>query len=159
LKRHGQPELEAEATIEFALTPQEQEELRWYLEDYLEKADIVEKVQVDQIESFMKERGGELYQKVLRANDDTQDLWSSIRNDLADLRIEIKTGIAEAASIPWELMRDPQSDSPIALRAKSFVRVQSNPNLSFAAVPKADEGRIRLLYVVCRPDGTEDVPP
>ena len=44
---------------------------------------------------------------------------------------EIASGIAEAASIPWELMRDPQSDSAIALRVRAFVRVQSNPNISF----------------------------
>src|SRR5262249_9158840 len=33
LKRPGKPDLEARAAIEFALTPQEQEELRWYMED------------------------------------------------------------------------------------------------------------------------------
>ena len=38
LKRPGQPDLEAEATIKFALAPHEQEELRWYLEDYLQRA-------------------------------------------------------------------------------------------------------------------------
>ena len=157
LKRPGQPDLEAEATIEFALTPQEQEDLRWYLEDYLQRAETVEKVQVEQVENLMKQRGEELYRKVLRANDDTQDIWSSIRNGLADLRIEIASPIAEAASIPWELMYEPKSNSAIALRVKSFVRVQSNPNLSFVPVPEADDGRVRLLYVVCRPGGTKDV--
>ena len=157
LKRPGQGKLEAEATIEFALTPQEQEDLRWYLEDYLQRAESVEKVQVEQVESLMKQRGEELYRGVLRANDDTQDIWSSIRNDLADLRIEISSGIAEAASIPWELMYEPKSDSPIALRVKSFVRVQSNPNISFVPVPPIDDGRVHLLYIVCRPGGTDDV--
>ena len=45
----------------------------------------------------------------------------------------------------------------IALRVQSFVRVQSNPNISFVPVPAADEGRVRLLYVVCRPGGRNDV--
>ncbi len=158
LKRPGQPELEAEAAIEFALTPQEQEELRWYLEDYLYKADIVEKVQVEQIERFMKDRGVQLYEKMLEGSRDVQRLFDKVLDELPDLRVEIKTGIVEAASIPWELMRDPQSDSPIAVRVKSFVRVQSNPNLSFVLVPEATDGRVRLLYVVCRPGGTDDVP-
>ncbi len=157
LKRPRQPDLEAEATIKFALSAQEQEDLRWYLEDYLQRAESTEEAHIEQIEGFMKERGEELYAKVLAANQNTQAVWFGIREQLADLRVEIKTGIAEAASIPWELIRDPQSDSAIALRVKSFVRVQSNPNIGFVSAPKAREGRLRLLYVVCRPGGRNDV--
>lgn len=40
LKRPGQPPLEAEADIEFALSPQEQEDIRWYMEDYLLRAHV-----------------------------------------------------------------------------------------------------------------------
>lgn len=157
LKRTGQPDMEAEADIQFALTEQEQDDLRWYLEDYLERAEAVEAVAVQQVEALMKARGEELYNKVLAYNGDTQALWFSIRNDLANLRVEITTGVAEAASIPWELMRDPKMDSPISLRVKSFVRVQSNPNISFVPIPPAHDGRIRLLYIACRPSGSQDV--
>lgn len=157
LRRPGKPDLNAEARIEFALTDQEQGDLRWYLEDYIQQAESVEKILVEQIEDLMKKRGEELYTKVLTANPNTQAIWFAIREELANLRVEIATGIAEAASIPWELMRDPQSDSAIALRVRSFVRLQSNPNIGFVTVPKADEERIRLLYVVCRPGGTDDI--
>lgn len=47
LRREGQPDLEAEASIEFALTGQEQEDIRWYLEDYLERAEAVEDVAIE----------------------------------------------------------------------------------------------------------------
>lgn len=157
LNRAGQPPLEAEANIEFALTAQEQEDIRWYLEDYLQRADIVEAVTVEQIEERMNARGAELYTKVLAANADTQAIWFFIRNSLADLRVEISTGVAEAASIPWELMRDRTMDSPISLRVKAFVRVQSKSNIAFVPVPPAPDGRIRLLYVACRPRGSRDV--
>ncbi len=157
LQRPGQPDREAEARVQFALTPQEQEDLRRYLEDYLQRPGSFTQVEVSQIEDWMKRRGEELYTKVLAHNMDTQAVWFLAHEQLADLRIEITTGIAEAASIPWELMRDPQSDSAIALRVQSFVRVQSNPNLGFVPVPPADEGRLRLLYVVCRPGGRNDV--
>ena len=157
LRRHGQTVLEAEADIEFALTDQEQEDIRWYLEDYLQNADVVEAVTVEQVEQRMKERGEELYKKALAANEDTQNLWFSIRNELADLRVEIASGVAEAASIPWELMRDPKMDSPISLRVKAFVRVESRPAISFVTVPPAQDGRIRLLYIACRPSGSQDV--
>jgi hypothetical protein len=157
LRRSGQPDLEGEATIEFALSDQEQADLRWYMEDYLQRPEAVEPVTVAQVEAMMRQRGEELYRLVLAANLDTQAIWFAVRNELADLRVEITTGVAEAAAIPWELMRDPQSDSAISLRVKAFVRVQSNPNLGFVPVPGADDGRIRLLYVVCRSGGTADV--
>ncbi|HVQ40526.1 MAG TPA: CHAT domain-containing protein [Pyrinomonadaceae bacterium] len=157
LKRDGQPPWEAEADIEFALTEQEQEDLRWYLEDYLQRADVAERVTVEQVKERMRARGDELYTKVLGGGRSTQNLWGSIRNDLADLRVEITTGVAEAASIPWELMRDPDMDSPVSLRVKAFVRVQSNPNISFVSVAPAQDGRIRLLYIACRPSGSQDV--
>lgn len=157
LKRTGQADIEAEANIAFALTTQEQEELRWYLEDYLHRAESVAPVHVEQVENLMRWRGEELYSKLFTGNQNIQAIWFAVREQLADLRVEITTGIAEAASIPWELMRDPQSNSPIALRVKSFVRVQSNPNISFVPVPQSDDGRVRLLYVVCRPRGVHDV--
>jgi hypothetical protein len=65
LKRSGQPDREAEARISFALAEQEQEDLRWYLEDYLQRAETVEPVIVEQVESVMRTRGEELYAKVL----------------------------------------------------------------------------------------------
>lgn len=157
LKRPDPPHLEAQAKIEFALTPQEQEDLRWYLEDYLHRAKSVEEAHVKQIENFIQQRGVELYEKILEGSRGVRRIFDRVLDELADLRIEIRTGIAEAASIPWELMRDPESDSAIALRAKSFVRVQSDPNIGFVKVPQAQQGRVRLLYVVCRPSGSDDV--
>lgn len=127
------------------------------MEDYLQRAASVEPVTVEQVEAMVRERGEELYRLVLAANLGTQAIWFAVREGLADLRIEITTGVVEAATIPWELMCDPQSDSAISLRVKAFVRVQSNPNIAFVPVPSADEGRLRLLYVVCRPGGTQDV--
>ena len=157
LRRADQAPLEAQAHIAFALTPQEHEDLRWYLEDYLQKADSTTDEHVQQVEAMLHDRGVELYEKILEGNRDAQRVFDRVLDELAELRIEIATEITEAAAIPWELMREPQSDSPIALRVQAFIRVQSNPNLSFVHVPPSDDGRVRLLYVVCRPSGTHDV--
>jgi len=159
LRLADQPDLEAEATVDFGLSAQEQEELRWYMEDYLQHADTTPAVQIEQVETLMQQRGVELYDKVLAANQNTQAIWFAIRNQLADLRIEIQAGIAEAAAIPWELLRDPQSNSALAVRVAAFVRVQSNPHISFVPVPANPSGRIRLLFVMSRPNGINDVIP
>jgi hypothetical protein len=82
LTRPRQASLEAHAEIEFALTPQEQEEIRWYMEDYLQRAESVEEVQVEQIEAGMKQRGEELYNKVLDANQNTRAIWFAVREHL-----------------------------------------------------------------------------
>ncbi len=157
LRRAGRPDLSAEAAVPFALTPQEQAELRWYLEDYLQRAETVEPEVVAQVEALMDAIGVDLYKAVLTANPGTQAVWFAIREQLADLRVEISSGIAEAAAIPWELLRDPQADSPLALRVAAFVRVQSNPNIDFVQPSPSADGRVRLLYVVCRPGGSSDV--
>lgn len=157
LHRPGQMPLEAEAELAFAFSTQEQEELRWYLEDYLQHAEVIEAVQIEQIEAMLKQRGEELYRQLFTTHLDAQAIWFAIREHLADLRLEIDAAVVEAAAIPWELLRDPASDSALAVRVREFVRVQPRPNIGFVAVPPLYEGRIRLLYVVCRPDGTDDV--
>jgi hypothetical protein len=124
----------------------------------LQRIEAAEPETVQQVEALMRARGEELYRLALAANLDTQAIWFAVREQLADLRVEVASGVAEAASIPWELMADPASDSPIALRVKAFVRVQSNPSISFVpAPPPADGGRLRLLCVASRPGGTGDV--
>ncbi len=157
LTRPGEPELEAEARVDFALSPQEREDLRWYLEDWLEIAPHTAAVHAEQVETLMRATGETLYDQVLDANPATRAIWYAIRERLADLRIEIQSSVAGAAAIPWELLRDRQSDSALALRVRAFVRVQSDPNIAFCPVPPSPDGRLRLLYCVCRPDGTDDV--
>jgi tetratricopeptide (TPR) repeat protein len=157
VREDGDLKGQAEAKIKFALTEREREDMRWYLEDYVQYAGVTEAVIVEQIEAAVRARGEELYKKVLVDNPNSQKLWFSIYDKLADLRIEIATGVAEAASIPWELMRDPKLDSPVSLRVREFVRVQSNPNISFIPIPPSQDGRIRLLYIACRPRETEYV--
>jgi len=157
LRRAGQPDLEGEAAIRFALTEEEQDDLRWYMEDYLQGTDPAHAVEVEQVEACMRARGEELYNKVLAANGGTQAIWFAVREQLADLRIEIAAGIADAAAIPWELMADPQSKSPIALRVQSFVRVQSNANIGFVPVPEVKGDAIRILMAICRPGRERDI--
>lgn len=104
--------------------------------------------------------GDELFRAVFQASDDSRDLWAELRKRLPQTRIEVITGVTEAATIPWELLRDPKTGSHLALTAHSFVRAHPNPALA-PTLPTRKKGKIRILLVLCRPKGAvgeRDVP-
>jgi hypothetical protein len=153
----GLPRQTATTHFAFKLTPQEQEDLRWYLEDYLKHPfDPAPKIAA-RIEGRMAEIGAVLFKAVFHADEDARDLWATLRTRLNDTRVEIITGVQEAATIPWELIRDPKTDTPLALRARAFVRAQPQA-AQLPQLPQTESGPIRILLVICRPGGGEDVP-
>ena len=147
----------ATSTFEFHLSPQDEEDLRWYLEDYLQYPQEPAPTIAQRIEGLMSELGTRLFAGVFQANDDARDVWSRVRERLPETRIEIITGVTEAATIPWELLREPKTTTALALAAHSFVRAQPNTALA-PQLPAAKEGKIRILLVICRPLGERDVP-
>ena len=84
-------------------------------------------------------------------------MWDRAEPGLADTRIEVVTDVAGATAIPWELLRDPLTDTPLALRAGAFVRSNPQPARLPAPPDRAVE-RLRVLLVICRPGGADDVP-
>jgi len=67
------------------------------------------------------------------------------------------TTVAEATTLPWELIRDPKTDTPLPLRARSFVHAHPQA-AQVPTIPEMDAGPIRILLVICRPGGRDDVP-
>ena len=131
--------------------------MRWYLEDYLQyPQDPAPKIAA-RIEGRMAEMGAALFRDVFQANDDARDLWATLRHQLNDTRVEISTGVEGANAMPWELIRDPKTDAPLALRARSFVRAYSQA-AQRPKLPQAATGPIRILLVICRPGARDDVP-
>ena len=131
--------------------------MRWYLEDYLQyPRDPAPKIAA-RIEKRMAEIGTELFKGVFQSNDDARDLWAALRPKLSDTRVEIVTGVEEATTLPWERLRDPKTDVTLALRAQSFVRAHHGA-AERPRVPQAGAGPIRILLVICRPRGADDVP-
>jgi len=128
------------------LSAQEAEDFRWYLEDYriypVHPAPTIAK----RIEQRMSEVGRELFRQVLAGS----DVWSSICCKLAETRIEIETEVGDAL-VPWELMRDPVADLPLALAVHSFVRCHARP-AQVPSPPGPAAGNIRILLVICRLD-------
>ena len=157
LEGDGSPRQIATSRFEFQLTAQDRENLRWYLEDYLQfPQDPAPKIAA-RIEQRLTAIGVELFQNLFQSSDDARDLWATLRTRLNDTRVEVVTSVREAATIPWELLRDPKTDAPLALRAQAFVRATpSRPRRRRCRA--AGSGPIRILLVICRPGGGEDVP-
>jgi len=143
--------------FDFKLTDQDQEDMRWYLEDFLDyQQDPAPKIAA-RIEEHMDEIGTKLFRALFQSSDDARDLWATLRTHLNETRVEIITTVAEATAIPWELIRDPKTDTPLALRARSFVRAQPQA-AQVPHLPQTEAAPIRILLVICRPSGRDDVP-
>jgi tetratricopeptide (TPR) repeat protein len=137
----------------FTLSAQEAEDIRWYLEDYrIYPVDPQPKIAA-RIEHRMEEIGRELFQLVLGGS----NVWHSARGKLGETRVEIETEL-EGALVPWELMRDPEADRPLALEGPSFVRCHPRPARTPNPLAAPAMGKIRVLLAICRPREGDDVP-
>jgi hypothetical protein len=143
-------------TIEFVLSPQESERIRWYLEDYLQFDEEPAPTIARRVEGLMAERGEALFRSIFDSDQPGRQLWTRIEPYLPSTGTEITTGIAEATAIPWELIRNPDTATNLALSAEAFVRTQQAAQFTFT--PQAVAGKVRILLVICRPKGGEDVP-
>ncbi len=143
----------AESRFELQLTAQDQEDIRWYLEDFLQYPMDPAPAIAARIERRMVEIGADLFTTVLG----NTPVWQEARHDLSVTRIEIETTVKDATALPWELMRDLEADVPLALRARAFVRA-THDSAQRPKLPQSAGGPIRVLLVICRPRGRDDVP-
>ncbi len=157
LERSGYARQAATSEFSFALTAQEREDMRWYLEDYLQYPIDPAPQIAARIVKRLDEIGRELFRSIFHSSDDARDLWATVRSEIDRYRVEVVTGVQEAASIPWELIRDPKTDTSLALRAEAFVRSHPAPAQQ-ARLVEPGGGAIRVLLVICRPGGSDDVP-
>jgi hypothetical protein len=157
LEGDGQLRQTATSRFDFKLSPQDHEDLRWYLEDYLQYPLDPAPTIAARIEQRMNDIGTDLFKAVFQSSDDSRDLWATLRGQLNDARVEINTEVREATAIPWELLRDPKTDTALALRSQAFVRSQPQTSQR-PRLPAKSSGPIRILLVICRPGGRDDVP-
>ena len=140
-------------SIDFEFTPRDQEDLRWYIEDYLQyPLDPAPKI-ARRIEDRMDEIGNDLFHKVLAGT----QIWAEVSDHRSDTRVEMVTGVKEAAAIPWELLRDPSAGMFLALQARAFVRATRNAAQN-ARLRQTAEWPVRVLLAICRPKGRDDLP-
>src|SRR3954463_7882213 len=78
----GGPRQTATAEFAFRMTEQDQADLRWYLEDFLQYPQDPAPVMAERIERRMVAIGEELFRSVFDANDETRVLWAGLRPKL-----------------------------------------------------------------------------
>jgi hypothetical protein len=134
----------------------EGERVRWYLEDYAEfPADPAPAI-AREAEAQLARTGEGLFRAVF-ADVDAVGIWERARDRLGQVRVEVEADPGEGPGLAWELLRDPGRDAPVALGAGAFVRT----HLRAAGHPELPEpagDRLRVLLVIARPGGRDDVP-
>jgi tetratricopeptide (TPR) repeat protein len=155
----GQPRKAVSVPFAWAPSDLDQERLRWYFEDYLQFPADPAPALAAGVEQRMAELGKELFSCVF-CNEDARELWSGVRGRLGSAHVEVLSDEAGARShIPWELLWDPRTNVPIAIRAASFTRGYANPLQSPRPLAGGGEqGQIRILLAICRPARDDDVP-
>jgi len=146
----------AESTFAFALSSQDEEAMRWYLEDFLQYPQEPAPKIAERIEERLAAIGRELFEAVFKSPG-ALALWNKMNDRLPETRVEIVTGVAEANVLPWELLRDPVTEAPLALSAQAFVRAQPDVTRR-VRLPARKRSKVRILLVICRPKGAVDVP-
>ncbi|SNT63532.1 Tetratricopeptide repeat-containing protein [Asanoa hainanensis] len=150
-------EMSATSRFELSITDEDRERIRWYLEDFLEyPLDPAPTIAAD-VEARLAEIGTRLFSLVF-TGEEARELWAGVRGLLHTVRVEVASDVDAAAMLPWELLRDPRTDRPVALEAAEYVRVNAQP-AKRVPLPTADDAeRLRVLLVICRPGGGDDVP-
>ncbi|MCU7724557.1 CHAT domain-containing protein [Actinoplanes sp. KI2] len=151
------PEASATSRFELSITDEDRERIRWYLEDFLEYPLDPAPELAAGVESRLAEIGTRLFQLVF-AEEEARELWASVRGTLHEVRVEVACEVDAAAILPWELLRDPRTLRPVALEAAEYVRVNAQPAKRVPRRPADDADRLRVLLVICRPGGGDDVP-
>jgi tetratricopeptide (TPR) repeat protein len=132
------------------LSAQEMEDLRWYLEDYLQAPFAVYEKRGAAVQARIDEWGTRLFDVLFGTGKPGRD--SYLRAGAAgEWSLWLVSASPAFLSLPWELMRDPLHVLPLALE----VSVSRTIDVQAAPAPTSGE-EMRVLMVIARPAGERD---
>jgi len=141
------------------LTSRERENVRWYLEEYVEWPYEQFLERGKKIEASLAEFGKRLYRAVC-ASPGAMGIVQAWRLQPAvqQRQISIVSDIPTALSLPWELLHDEQGF--LVLRTRTPVSlIRRLPQRELSAFPTSFEPPLRILLVTARPDDAAFIDP
>ena len=150
--------LPREALIEFTDEPNagDGERIRWYLEDYAEYPADPAPAIARAAEQRLARTGVELFNRLFSGTG-AAGIWERASDQLDRVRVEVDIDPGAGPGLPWELLRDPARDAAVALDAGAFVRIHQRA-AGRRPLPEPAGDQLRVLLVICRPGGRDDVP-
>ena len=137
-------------------TPQ-QDELRWYLEDFLMYPDHPAPKIAARIEKWIAEYGVRLFDWLFGPKSEPHRLWKLIVDRIGQVRIEAVWESKLWPLVPLEFLRPAEDQPPLAASAASFVHsAVQEPDRFRGEVKRSNP--IRILLIISRPSGLSDIP-
>jgi tetratricopeptide (TPR) repeat protein len=144
------PQEVSRAPLAWPLDANAMEDLRWYLEDYLLAPYGVWEDHGPAVQEKLAGWGDEVFGSVFGAGP-ARDAYQRARD--RGLEVVFRSAEPRLLELPWELMRD--GAGPVALGLGGISR--SLPVADRAETLAVPGGRLRVLMVIARPEGTRDV--
>ncbi|MDJ1135453.1 tetratricopeptide repeat protein [Streptomyces iconiensis] len=145
--------------LEWPLKDAELEELRWYLEKYLQAPFGVYGERGPRTAARLPEWGAQIFDAAFSTGS-AREAWVRARARAeapggGPVEIVVRSISADLLGLPWELMAEPGRPAPLVLDGAAITR--SLPAADLRQVFGVAGSRLRVLMVISRPQGTADV--
>jgi tetratricopeptide (TPR) repeat protein len=149
-------------SISNPLSPEDKEELRWYLEDYLIYPYGFE-FRAQKVENKMIQWGESLFQMVFIKSQEDPDprgmYQEAVREGLENCELCISSNDPSFLNIPWELIRDPTPGRGyLAPLLAGLYRQRIGLKIETSNSSCSCDHLFRILLVISRPGGEDDIP-
>lgn len=130
----------------------EREDLYWYLEDYLVSPYAAYEDRGTTIAKRLPEWGEQLFRSSLGAAGPVHAAYLKARTSRC-WELWIRSSSSSFLGHPWELLRDPEHSTPLALEV-ALNRTVPGPAVTSERLPS---NRLRVLTVIARPRGVGEI--
>ncbi len=160
--RHaGQTSRSAPVPFTDALTAEDHESLRWYLEEYLTFPYGAEESRAQAVQEKMRTWGTALFEQIFVApqgSPSPRDYYTlAVQHGLEQCELSVSSDDTAVLSIPWELLHDPAAGGGfLAASLGGLYRKRANIAIRGGATERGD-GPFRILLVIARPYGDRDI--